>query len=509
MRTFEDFGIMGVFKASGETRVLCPQCSPVRKKANAKDLSVNAEKGTFFCHHCTWTGGLTEGEQKTSNPYADQRTKAKTFRKLAAWGDMPELPDWAKEWLKARGITPEIAKAAKLAAGMHDFKALGETLPAIYFPYFRNGELVNVKYRAVAEGRKEFEFEGGCEQILYGLGAVKGSNTVYIVEGEPDCLIMKQCGHWPTVSVPAGGNSTSLAYLESAEPFLKDAVKIVLAGDTDEVGAKFHSELTRRLGVDRCWRVTWPEGCNDANATFLAHGEVGVLGAVEAAEQAPIFGVMSHADIEDELDYLYEHGFERGVSTGWPNIDVLYTVKPSQLTTVTGFPGDGKSAWVDALAVNMARLHGLKIAFFSPENFPYARHAGELASRFIGEPFMDFNDGPPKMGRESYENAKRFGREHYWYIGGGRKAEGYMMEGANTLDSLLQQAKSLVLRHGIHGVVLDPWNAIEHDYPASRTETQYVSESLGKILEFTRFYRVHVWLVAHPARVDEFLEQKR
>ena len=38
---------------------------------------------------------------------------------------------------------------------------------AVIFPYFRNGELVNRKYRTLHE--KHFRLETGCELVLYGL----------------------------------------------------------------------------------------------------------------------------------------------------------------------------------------------------------------------------------------------------------------------------------------------------------------------------------------------------
>ena len=51
---------------------------------------------------------------------------------------------------------------------------------AIAFPYLRNGEVVNVKYRTVD---KSFRQVKGAEKILYGLDDVVGQETIIIVEG--------------------------------------------------------------------------------------------------------------------------------------------------------------------------------------------------------------------------------------------------------------------------------------------------------------------------------------
>ncbi len=56
------------------------------------------------------------------------------------------------------------------------------------------------------------------------------------------------------------------------------------------------------------------------------------------------------------------------------------------------------------------------------------------------------------------------------------------------------------MRHGIRGLVIDPYNEIEHRRPANMTETEYVSQLLGKVKRFAQNHGVHVWFVAHPAK---------
>lgn len=68
MKTWIDFGINIPSNARGpEVFSQCPQCSPTRKKKkNAKCLSVNLDKGCWFCNHCGWAGGLST---KITNEY--------------------------------------------------------------------------------------------------------------------------------------------------------------------------------------------------------------------------------------------------------------------------------------------------------------------------------------------------------------------------------------------------------------------------------------------------------
>ena len=59
-QTYADFGINVPAISCGEWRTTCPLCSSNRKKANDRCLSVNVTKGTWYCHHCQFTGGLSD-----------------------------------------------------------------------------------------------------------------------------------------------------------------------------------------------------------------------------------------------------------------------------------------------------------------------------------------------------------------------------------------------------------------------------------------------------------------
>ena len=50
-------------------------------------------------------------------------------------------------------------------------------------------------------------------------------------------------------------------------------------------------------------------------------------------------------------------------------------------------------------------------------------------------------------------------------------------------------------------LVIDPYNEIEHKRPANQNETEYVSQLLGKVKRFAQAHGVHVWSIAHPAKL--------
>jgi twinkle protein len=69
------------------------------------------------------------------------------------------------------------------------------------------------------------------------------------------------------------------------------------------------------------------------------------------------------------------------------------------------------------------------------------------------------------------------------------------------MDWLLEAARGAVMRYGVRGLVIDPYNELEHRRPASMSETEYVSQVLGKVKRFAQRHGVHVWFIAHPAKM--------
>ncbi|MBL7123234.1 MAG: bifunctional DNA primase/helicase, partial [Candidatus Marinimicrobia bacterium] len=69
-----------------------------------------------------------------------------------------------------------------------------------------------------------------------------------------------------------------------------------------------------------------------------------------------------------------------------------------------------------------------------------------------------------------------------------------------NIDSILEIASALIYRYGIKGLVIDPYNELDHNRPAGITETEYVSQFLSKVRRFARKKDIAVWVVAHPTK---------
>jgi len=496
MKRFQDFGIE-VIGTGPQAYTTCPQCQASRKKKNAKCLSVNLEKQIWHCHHCGWSGSLKFGGDKNSRPFA---WKPKTYRKPEFIPSAPTSP--LLTWFAARGITDLTVQVSQVRLQSVYFPQLEDSIDAVVFPYFDGAEVVNCKYRGLSQ--KVFRQEFDAKKILYGVNDIDLEQLV-IVEGEIDKLSCLEVGIVSCVSVPDGAppehskpSDQKFEYLTNCEAVLAPLKKIVLAVDNDGPGKTLEQELARRLGQERCWRVTWPDGCKDANDVLVKCGADALRLCIADAKPWPIDQVVYPGDLADDLLALREQREARGLPTGWASVDELYTVLPGELSIVTGIPGHGKSEFIDALALNLARSAGWSTAFCSPENLPVTRHLTKLLEKHTGAPFYD-KGSRARMTQLEMVDALEFLHAHVSLI---------VPEESLTIQDLLAKAKALVFQKGIRGLVLDPWNEFDHRRAPGLSETEHVSASLGLLRRFARTHGVHVWVVAHPAKLQKNMEDK-
>ena len=485
----------------GGQKLLCPKCSHMRKHQSdpCLTLTIDRDGAVWKCHHCGWSGSVSEREDNRSA--RSQRRRQAVVKPTERLGDPTPV---LLQWFEKRGISEATVRRNRIWAARNFIPALGAETDCIAFPYFRNGELVNIKFRALTE--KAFAQVKGAEKILYGLDDIADVKHGIIVEGEPDKLALEEAGFRNVVSVPdgapaevkprdPGSDDAKFSFLVTCAADLNLLDKIVLALDNDAPGRALEEELARRLGKERCWRVRWPDSgdapCKDANETLLRHGAEVLRECIEGAEPYPISGLHGIFDFADETLALYHDGRQRGLSTGWKSLDEFVTIRPGELSVATGVPGSGKSEFIDALAVNLASAYGWRFALCSFEN-PPEEHIAKLAEKYSGLPFWD---GPTRrMSEAELQHTMAWIANRFYLI--------RFDDEAPTIEAIIEKARAAVLRYGIRGLVIDPYNEIEHRRPSNMTETEYVSQLLGKVKRFAQHHGVHVWFVAHPAKLQ-------
>ncbi len=203
-------------------------------------------------------------------------------------------------------------------------------------------------------------------------------------------------------------------------------------------------------------------------------------------------GVFEVAQLHEKLHDLYRNGVPKGWEPEWMDVAKLYRPEPGYWTVLTGIPGHGKSAWLDALMVSLAALYGLRFAVCSPEMQPLERHMAKIAQLSIGKPFYQ---GPTqRMTEAELDGAEEWGGEHFTFV--------LPHESQRSPSGIIAAFEGLLQRKQIDGVVIDPWNELDHNRPSGMTETEFISQSLTKFRNFARRWKVHLWLVAHPTKIQ-------
>lgn len=464
--------------ATGEVRAVCPKCAHNRKPSHQreKDLAVNVDESTWLCHHCGWAGGLNKDRQAPIEYNAPSEIDLKVV-----------------EYFKKRGISKNTLEKFRIG-----YKpGIGNKPGAIMFPRFIGGECRAIKYRTHDKTMWQSKNPEPCF-YNYDMANTCSSDTLIIVEGEIDAMSFYEAGFNNVVSVPDGAPPVASKNLDNKLRFLNYGImekfqSFILALDKDEPGQYLESEISERIGKHKCLMVSYPAECKDINDVLVRHGAEEVKKVIHEAKQYPIDGLYGASDMSVQISDFYEQGFKRGLSTGWVSLDGYYTIRPGEMTVVTGMPGSGKSTWLDALTVNLFEKYKWKTAFCSPENWPIKRHMASILEKLVRKPF---DKATQTCSRMTYaECIDALGRiDGFFFFT--EPPEKHM-----TINGILEIMQEAISRYGVNGIILDPWNELESHRPADKSETEYIGESLSKIRRFARTNNVHVWVVAHPTKM--------
>ena len=470
------------------TRIRCPVCADSRRKTHERTMGVMVEEDrvVYQCFHCGTSGAM----RKKTFMQQVHITKSTAPKHI----DPPteHIPQIVTDFLVKRAINPEIANQFPLVGSEKYFAGTGRS-PAIGFVYGDPRQPEAIKWRST--GDKEFTQQGSARS-LFGLNQLPQDITELVIcEGEMDVLALASAGIH-AVSVPNGApqkvtdgkvdpkQDGRFSYIWDARELIDKVERVVFFPDQDEPGMALVEELARRIGRAKCWTVTLPE--KDANETLQKHGPEALREALLAARPLPLEGVYLPEDFSPQILSLYEQGVVKGASTGMESLDKLYTILPGQLSVVTGLPGSGKSELIDQICVNIAMQKGWRFAIASFENPPHM-HIAKLAEKVIGKPFFFGDD---RMTSDERDYALAFLNQHFVFL--------QSHDGApSTVQSIIDRTKQAVMRMGVRGLVIDPYNYLEMQ---GDSEQQAISKMLTDIVLFCKSHEIHAWFVAHPAK---------
>jgi twinkle protein len=508
-----DLGIK-LSRRSGSEKTKCPQCSDGRKNKNDKPLSVNITTGEYNCHNCGFKGNVRAHERKREHKDY-QKPPADVLKNI-------QLKEEVVSWFWQRNVSRGTLDRFMIFAKREWMPQTQKEESCIGFPYMRDGDLVNIKFR---DGRKNFKMVKDAELIFYNLPSIGDKKFCIITEGEIDCMSLFEAGFgvdkqisedgellndefskWGIVSVPNGASkgNQKLEYLDNCSDWFLGLHEIVIATDGDEAGELLKEELIRRLGVERCKLISYPyeevvptrdgrkRRCKDLNEVLQYLGKEVVINTINNAEAIPIDGVYYLEDIFPSMIENFKKGVELAPTTRFNTMDDFFRWKKGDINLFVGYGNHGKTFFALQLMLTKSIWDGWKWAVFSPENYPANDFYDDLVEMYVGK-WLD------NMTEQEYTDACHFISEHIFYV---------YPDDAHDLGSINERFRHLVLKKGIDGVIVDPFNQLDHNQKAYQREDQYLSDVLKDIKRFALLNKICYNIVAHPKNPSDKNQDK-
>ena len=490
---WHELGFTSLTKNIGKEYSTCPKCSNTRKKNRLKCVVINHTTGFANCHHCEsiFALGTTKGEFNKNDFAPALHTQGE---KVYDKPKMPPLPsDNAMQtiykWFADRKISKETLQAMQVT------KATMNSFNWIVFPYFRNNELINAKYR---NAKKEFRLEKNAELILYNFDVLfTDIKTLIITEGEIDCLSFIDCGINNVVSVPNGAaKNANLSYLDSAIDLLNQIDCFIIATDNDKAGELLAEELIRRLGREKCKRMVFSEGCKDPNEVLCKFGKDELIALTQKSTDIEIQCIFpSKLVIKQALD-LYLNGYPKVYPIKIKGFDDLFNFNPGEVTIFTGGANSGKTTFINECLQRLNFYYGFKAGILSWEQQPVGGHLGRILQKFYGKTFFEPNKyqlGMERMTQEEFNVGAKYYTENFKF---------FDCRGARyNVNDICRIARQLVKKYGINILYIDPFTHIDLSIkPRGMSDTDYISVIMCSLTNVAKELNIPIILVAHPTK---------
>lgn len=481
---------------------------------NTPSFIWNEKSNSFHCFSCNVNFGIIDlyMEQGLSYLEAVQKLFEKTgieynfgekglaskpsyiYPKREEEHDMTQVIEY---WGK-RGISEKTLKYADIQADK-----FGNTV----FNYYNDSDvLMNVKYRPshkVKKGEPKCWFQKGTgfTPVLFNMNKCDPSKPLFIQEGEGDCLSVIEAGYTNVVSVPNG--SQNMQWIEENWDWLEQFPKIIIWSDNDEPGIKMRKEAIHRLGSWKTYYIEitdrvpseygdrFPELkdklIKDANELLFYYGKDKVLSYLNNPLELPIENVTDLSTAED-----FDIDSAEGLYTGIEDLDnQIYKLVFGTVNIITGKSGEGKSVFVNQIAICQALQQGYDVFVFSGE-LPTPHLKNWVETNMIGRENIEMRNGHVRVFNPEARKKMR-----KWYSG---RVMVYDDSYDTTAKALLIKMEEMARKFGTKVFLID--NLMMVDLECSEEgRLQAEKDFIKSLIFFAKKFNVLVFLVAHPRKI--------
>ena len=508
---------------------MCPLCNG-GEHGDTNTFSINTATGAWNCKRgsCTGIKGKHEGSFRDlckffgeEAPVGYTLPKESAAKKKTYTKPDPEilkpLTDQIVNYLAARHISENTLK---------DWHISSDKYGNIVFPFYRDGELVFVKYRkpvpftkvqdewnakydrASEEEQKEMNKHKpmkewrmpNTESILFGMDMVTFNKPLVITEGQLDALALYEAGVSNVVSVPSG--CEDMNWINNCYDFLNNFNEIILFGDSDEPGLEMVSVLSSRLGEDKCMTPQeYPEFvfngkdynrlCKDANEILICYGPEFLKNMVDSCEPAPIKGVLDLAKVA----FIDPTTVPR-IMTRIPKLDVyIGGLSEGGVTVISGKRGEGKSSLAGPLALN-AIDQGFSVCAYSGE-LPAYKFLEWIMLQATESKYIAYKTDSRSGKNICFVEPEIQKRIKDWIEGKFFLYDNSIIRDEKQTDSILNVFEACARRYGCKVFIVD--NLMSALVSADE-ENKAQAKFTAQLKAFATKYKAHVIVVAHPRK---------
>lgn len=215
---------------------------------------------------------------------------------------------------------------------------------AVAIPIYKDGELINIKYRLLEPKDHKYLGEKNAETWLFNEAGLKHAeehkpSAVLIVEGEFDAIACWQAGIRNVISTASGKDSYGVWVQK-----LDSIGRVYVAFDNDKGGRETSRTFAERVGQKKCREIVYPDGFKDANDFFKVHNIEDFRNLVKDAKPYYSYDFKNIGDVINEL----RKGEGEIVTSKWiPNVKM----EKDWLVVLSGDTNIGKTSY----SMNVAR----------------------------------------------------------------------------------------------------------------------------------------------------------
>lgn len=193
-------------------------------------------------------------------------------------------------------------------------------------------------------------------------------------------------------------------------------------------------------------------------------------------------------EIRDKILRLADQGAQKGIPTGFSELNEIYTLKPGSTTYVVASPHSGKTQFSIEIMLNTAMFSGWNWLIYSPETGSPADVYAELMWAYLNKPIIK-NDKYEYASPREIEAAFEFVQKHFFIIDGGLNST-TVADVYHACDELLEAGNR------VDGVLIDPFTEIDLGDQEGRDDI-ILGNTLTQIRKYSSDHNIHTMVTVH------------